>query len=571
MGFFPKAVYFFERALERDEKNSLAMTFLGIAYLKSRHSQAAVDMLQKAVETAPENKRIYHAYLNALFLRGVRVCRSENWDLGSQMLRFVLKNGTEAGFKTGPLLHLELGRSYRELGRLTEALEHYTAALKFSPKDLMLRWYRSAILMELGRDEEARGDIEKIRALGAELPDLPWNSELVDQWMILSFMKAGTWRRAADACRNWIKRRGGNPAIHAMYAEAQRNMKAYKAAENHLKRAIELDGKSLELWYSLALCAWEGQRLSTLKKALNKVEELGGDPDIIARFSVLYEAETGKNLKRVIERLQQVIRKYGPETELMYALGQSYLKAGLLEEAESWFSKTVTVSGKHEKSWLGIVAAREAIFNEKAGNGEAKNIPAGVRSALEKAYRGYLKHWPDNLALRRDQALFLVRIRRYEQAAKKLEELLAWNPANPALRRVLAYSYRKLGRYRDAAVFLKALLKEKPGDLRLLLEYTGCLERIGGSQYARAILEKALHCFRDSSEILIALGLMAYREGRLERAFELLLEAVSRNKNDPRPYRWMANFAKNKGDQEGVERYQREINRIRRETAAPAK
>jgi Flp pilus assembly protein TadD len=55
---------------------------------------------------------------------------------------------------------------------------------------------------------------------------------------------------------------------------------------------------------------------------------------------------------------------------------------------------------------------------------------------------------------------------------------------------------------------------------------------------------------------------LAYREGRLERAFELLLEAAARNKKDPRPYRWMAIIAKNKGDREGAERYERQFRAV---------
>jgi Flp pilus assembly protein TadD len=55
---------------------------------------------------------------------------------------------------------------------------------------------------------------------------------------------------------------------------------------------------------------------------------------------------------------------------------------------------------------------------------------------------------------------------------------------------------------------------------------------------------------------------LAYREGRLERAFELLFMAAARNKTDPRPYRWMAIIAKNMGDREGVERYERQFRAV---------
>jgi tetratricopeptide (TPR) repeat protein len=567
LGFAARAVNFFEKALRRDEGNSEFMAFLGMAQLKARHSQAAVDMLQAAVEADPENKRIYRAYLNALFIRALRLCRDENYSLGIQMLRFVLENGRD-----GPLLRLEMGRASRELGVLDEAAEHYSRALDFSPQDPLIRWYRASIYMDLGQNAEAIEDISIIRSLGASLPDLPWNSELVDRFMISSLLEAEQWRRAADACRDWLKKREAEPGIHAMYAEAQRNLRDYEAAENHLSRAVAIDGQSLELWYAAMLTAWEGKNLKALNRALYKAKRLGGDKDILSRFSILYESETSPDSMRVMTLLQKAIHSLGPEPELMYALGKVYLKTGLLEEAVNWFEKTLTIRVDHEEARLGLIAAWEALFNEAKTTPDGGPAPApatdgnkGPDSAghrLAAAYRSYLDLWPDNRAIRRDEALFLVQICEYEEAAKKLEALLAWDPANYHLRRVLAYSFRKQGKYRYAAVYLKALLKEKPGDIRLLLEYVGCIERAGRVQYAKVILEKANAYFTASSEIPTALGLLAYREGNPERTFDFLRDAASRNNKDPRPWQWMAIISQKYGDGEGAARYEREYQKI---------
>ena len=48
----------------------------------------------------------------------------------------------------------------------------------------------------------------------------------------------------------------------------------------------------------------------------------------------------------------------------------------------------------------------------------------------------------------------------------------------------------------------------------------------------------------------------------MEKAFDYFREAASKNNKDPRPYRYMRLIAKNKGDLEGVERYEREYQRI---------
>jgi tetratricopeptide (TPR) repeat protein len=593
IGLPNRAVPVLRKALTLDPRDAFTLALLGTAYLKARHSGLAVDTLQQAVETAAMDRlsqkaqdRLYHAYINALFIRGIRLCRNEDYDLGSQMLRFVLENGRD-----GLLLRLELGRACREMELLEEALEHYTRALDFSPGDLRVRWYRASILMALGENEKALLEIDYIRSADAGLQgllpsNLPWNSQLVDLYMIRSFLGNGEWRRAAETCRLWLKHRGPDSMIHGMYAEALRNLKNYDAALNHLERALELEPKQLNLWYERILVAWEGENWEILHKALRVSTSLKGDQELIRRFSILLEAKTAEDDRAVIGLVQDAIRSFGPEPELMYALGERYLKTGLVDLALNWFNKTISVEDNHERSWLGKIAALEALSLEDPGEPGQKpgarkkgrpKTPPGLlaagkrfirrqtaeRIALElgEAYDQYVLRWPDNNTIRRERALYLIHTFEYEAAARELEALLAWEPSNPSLRRVLAYAYRKTGRYREAAVFLKSLLKEKPRNIELLLEYTGCLERAGAPQYAVAVLEKALALFTKSPDIPLALGLLYSRTKKREKAFDLLREAAARNTRDPRPYQWMAFLARKTGDAEGAKKFDFEARR----------
>jgi tetratricopeptide (TPR) repeat protein len=579
-----RAVTLLRKALNLNPRNTFVMALLGTACLKARHSRPAVDILQQAVEIAAADQlpqkfqdRLYHGYINALFIRGIRLCRNEEYDIGSQMLRFVLENGRD-----GPLLRLELGRACRGMDQMEEALEHYTQALSFAPGDLRVRWYRASILMSLGETGQALQEIEQIRSVDSGLPDLPWNSQLVDLYMIRTFLGNGEWRRAAEACRMWLKHRGPNAMIHGMYAEALRNLKNYTAALNHLERALEIDPGQLNLWYERLLIAWEGEDWGILKRALRNIKKLRGDHDLIRRFSILLEAKTGEDDQKVIGLIQKAIRGLGPEPELMYALGERYLKIGLADLALSWFKKTILVQEDHERSWLGKIAALETLAAEKpgeAGEGKIRRsrrkqpdpglLAAGeqlilhwtaeqIAAELRESYDHYTGCWPDNYAIRRERALYLIHTFEYEEAVKELEALLVWEPSNPSLRRVLAYGYRKTGRYREAAVFLKSLLKEQPRNVELLLEYTGCLERAGAPRYAKAVLEKALRLLEKSPDIPMALGLLYFREQKLEKAFDFLREAAARNTRDPRPYQWMAALARKSGDTEGAARFERE-------------
>ena len=580
LGMPYKAVPFLRKALENSHGDSRTKALLGTAYLRSKHSHAAVEMLEEAVNAAPENKRIYRAYLNSLLVRGVRLCGLEEYDLGFQMLRFVLENGSESGIADTPFLRLELGMAARETGRLEEALEHFTEALKLTKDnankdgDRRIRWSRASILMAMGKTAEARDEIEKIRSRDAGVPELPWNSELVDLFLIRSLIETGEWRRAAESCKAWLRTREEasqrRPVIHALYAEALRNLRNYKAAHNHLQRALEIEPEELEFWYADILVSWEGKDYKSLKRALKAVKSLGGDEDLIKRFDILCQSRTTEDTKGIIALLQNSIRTLGPEPELMYALGEAYLKIGLLEEAERWFEKTRNLKKDHQEAWLGEIAALEAILNT---DGAEWNKNSGAREQevqkLGSLFRDYLEKWPDNSNIRRDRALFLVKTFEYAEAAEELEKLLVWEPSNPSLRRVLAYAYRKTGRYQEAAVFLKALLKEKPKDIGLLIEYSGCLERAGGELYAVAVLEKARELFQNPAQkkrpanteladISLALGLLRLRQKNFEKAFDFLREAASLAPKDPRPYEWMAIIARKNRGQGNCGHYEKE-------------
>ena len=557
-----KAVPFLRKALELHPDNIQTMALLGTAYLKSKNSRESVNILQNAVEAAEktnigkkEYNRIYRAYLNALLVRGVRLCRINDYDLGAQMLRFVLEKGEERA--DSPFLRLELGRASRETGKLNEALKHYSRALEFAPEDRRIRWSRASVLMALGRNAEAKDDIELIRAVEPNVPELSWNSSLIDIFMIRSFLEAGEWRPAAELCRNCLKNIDffheslgfNNKAFfHALYAEALRNLHDYKSAHNHLERAQKQEPEELQYWYSDILVCWEGKNWKALKKALRIAKSLGGEADLINRFSVLLDVRTSKDGKKNLSLLQNAVRALGPEPELMFALGETYLKLGFAEEARNWFEKTVYLKENHEEAWLGKIAALEI---------QAAEDPAQA-DELAEAFNLYLEQWPSNFNIRREMALFLIKIFEYSKAIKELERLLLREPSNQSLRRVLAYAYRKTGRFREAAIFLKALLREKPDNLELLLEYSGCLERGGGSKYAIAILEKAKGIFKKSSDLSMALGILYFRNKKVVEALESLREAAELDRKDPRPYMWMAIIARKNKNKAQAEHFEEE-------------
>ena len=600
LGLPYRAVPFLRKALENSPGDSRTQAMLGMAYLKSKNSQAAVQILQEAVEAAPADRRIYRAYLNSLVVRGMRLCDIDEHELGLRMLRFVLENGAEAGIPENTFLRLALGRAARDSGNLEEALEHFTCALKLTKDDTAngtrarnsgasnanvrkasrnasivvvdgdrrIRWARASILIALGRNAQAGKEIETIRSGDAGVPELPWNSELVDLFIIRSYIESGQWRRAAELCRHWLANREDRSIIRVFFAEALRNLSDFSAAHNHLQRALEKTPNELELWYADILVSWEGRDYQSLKRALRAAKSLNGDPGIIERFSVLHQVKISGDVPGNIELLQNAIRTLGTEPELMHCLGEAYMEADMPELAQGWFEKTIRLKANHESARLGEITALQALLDSgerlpapartpKRGK-TARDTAPNIAARLGSRYKAYLKRWPDNVNIRRERALFLVKTFEYAEASGELEKLLVWEPSNPSLRRVLAYTYRKTGRCREAAVFLKALLREKPKDIGLLIEYTGCLERAGAAHYAQIVLEKARELFTASADIPLALGILSIRGKNTEKAFAYFREAAALDTRDPRPYQWMADIYRTNGNRAAAERYAEE-------------
>ncbi len=557
-GLADRAYRLLKKARRERPNDPNLLALLGTAALKCRRSAEAVACLEAAVGLDSANNRIYKAYINALTVRGFKLIRYGDRELGAQMLRFATENGPDF-----PLIHLELARYNKGRGDYAAALENYNRAIALEPDEARFRWYRAAMLMALGRDADARAELRGLREKGDSVPELSWNAELINRFLVKSLMAAHDWRGAATVCRDILHTRGGDAITHALLSECERTMGNAQIAINHARRAINAEPEAPELRYGLIMALYENEDWVSLAKELETARRGGADPALLSRFFALLAHRRGGDDKAVVKLLQDAIHRSGPTTELMTALGERYIYLDLPELAETWFTRSLRLNPEDERAALGAIAAAEGLM--KAGDNDAER-------RLNVAYDHYLEKWPDNIAIRREHALFLVDTGVLPAAAAELEALLAWDAANASLRKVLAYVYRKIGKYRAAAVLLRALLKTEPRDIRLLLEFTRCLEKLGSSAYAAAVLTKALPVVPSAAEPALALGRIEERRGRIEAALDAYREAAARAPNDPRPSRYMAALYRRHGVAETADRHEQEaLRRASRPSAQKTK
>jgi len=544
LGIPKKAVLLLNEAVRHRPADAEALALLGIAYLKARRSASAVGILERAVHVAPNDQRIYRAYINALLIRGVKLARSGEVMLARQMLDFVVTNGLDE-----VLPRLELGRLYRDAGDMQAALFQYQKAIALAPDDPQLRWYRASVLMALGRSGEAHADLDTLRSLGADIPKISWNAELVDRFMLRSFMEQGDWKRALLACREWLKVRGSDASVHAIFAEAHRQLGNLDSAENHARKALELSPKENALHYCLIPILWEKKDWPQLDAELRAAKSAGCENEILLRFQALLATNTEKDHRKALVLVQEAIRRTGPAPALMLALAQTYIRLDLGDLALPWFEKTLALEPHNEAALLGRIEVLEAMEQVSEGSSGKK---------LQEAYRVYLTGHPEASETGRKYALLLVKRHLFKEAAQELELLLVRESENRSLRRVLAYTYRKSERYREAVVLLKNLLKENTRDIRLLLELAHCLDKSGSSSYAIELLKKSMSALAGNGEPALALGILLAKEKRNEAAMDAFREAAARSPKDPRPLRKMSELYRASGVAEFADRYERE-------------
>ncbi len=544
LGIPKKAVLLLNEAIKHRPNDPEALALLGIAYLKARRSASAVEILEQAVQVAPNDHRIYRAYLNALLVRGVKLARSGDPVIARQMLGFVVGNGLDE-----VLPRLELGRLHREAGDMEAALFQYQKAISLAPEDPQLRWYRASVLMSLGKNAEAQADLDALRSLGADIPKISWNAELVDRFMLRSFIEQGDWKRALLTCREWLKLRGSDASIHAIFAEAHRQTGNLDSAENHARKALDLSPKENALHYCLIPILWEKNDWPLLADELRTATKAGCESGILLRFQALLATKTEKDDKKALSIVQEAIRRTGPAPALMLALAQTYVRLELGDLALPWFEKTIALEPNNEAAILGRISVLEAMEEASEGTTGKK---------LLEAYRDYFTTHPEASETGRKYALLLVKRNLFKEAARELELLLVRESENRSLRRVLAYTYRKSARYREAVVLLKNLLKEDTHDIRLLLELAHCLDKSGSSSYAIALLKKSLIALPGNGEPALVLGILLVREKKNEAALEAFREAAARLPKDPRPLRKMSELYRASGVAEFADRYERE-------------
>jgi len=507
LGLFDHAFENLKNSTRLDGSFVPALGLLGLTLLKRGRPQASIAVFEKALALEPGNRSIFTGYLNAMLTHAIRLFYRHRYEEARDALLFISKHRPDS-----LVAHLYLASIYRELGDADLSLFHFEEAAHLAPEDPVLHLQKAVIHLQKGNNPASFEEMARaVNLLGREKISSQDVQSLLRLMTIVLFQNHRH-REALESARRVLRHSYRDADMHAIMAESLSKLGELKKAKNHYLRALEQEKNRLEFRYGLAAVLWERGEYKELNSLLNWI--LRAHPE--DKFALYYRALSLPHLvddfQQTIPVLQEQIRRSGPDPHLMNALGREYMRADLPDLAEGWFQRTLDRVANFEQALLQLIEIYSRL---------------GKKGNLRRAYSEYLRHYPDNLEIRKDFVQFLYSQASYAQACTQGEKILPYEPKNTEYRIMLAHSYRETKKFPEAILLYRELLLETPKSLDLVKPLVFCLEKNGSRETVILLLEKAIKLFTDDPWLQLRLGSLYMAQGHLEKAAKIFRSVIS--------------------------------------------
>jgi tetratricopeptide (TPR) repeat protein len=283
----------------------------------------------------------------------------------------------------------------------------------------------------------------------------------------LMAQRRGEYRSAAGDIRKAIELRPQDPAVLIQGADLLERMGRLRDAEDLARRALEVDPDSIDALMFVADRA-AARALGTNKPdAKSRAEamlmyerllELGADDPEILRKLVGLRLQSGDQ-QGALEAAEALVQSRPGDRHAVGMLGQLLLDTGNPRRA---LQVLVTFTADHPND-----SPLLRLAEELAQDLDAWDVVAEVFDQHE----GFENRAVEAQRLR---GKALLRLGRFEEATRAMEQVLLIDPSDRVMRYHLGRTYRNLGRLGEAAAMATQLVEEEPADraAQLLLAET---------------------------------------------------------------------------------------------------
>ena len=322
--------------------------------------------------------------------------------------------------------HLLLGSALSMVPRRNEAVEALLRALELRPNHAPGYTAAGMALARLGEQDAALEVFERAVALAPDLGDAHLNLALILAGKEELDRAAGHMTKALKLERDSGKRARLHFLNGKLYAERDRLEEAARAFEH----SIELDPRQAEAYLALGVTRkkllLEDEAYPMLAKA---VELAPADPT--AHYQLALELMRRGDSQAAADHLLKAHELRPDDRPIVYNLTRALHKTGRKDESARYRKKLTLMTRAADK-------ARENALDTARLHGEAVRLEkSGDYAAALNKYRTVLEFEPLHVVARRNMALVLCRLNRWDEGIEELQAILRDDPDDAETSRAL--------------------------------------------------------------------------------------------------------------------------------------
>ena len=490
-GRMDDAIYFYNKALEKDPKLPEALINLGAVYLEQNKFDKAEPILRNALKIKPDDSKIL-SNLGNLFQNQNKFDEAEKVYLKAIQIDPDISSTL-----------CNLGSLYLKLNKLDAAITTLEKAININPKLIEAHLALGAVFIKLKKYDEAEKSLRIVIKIDNN------HAEAYLHIGLILFFK-GLYKKAEDKFRiavnlkpNWV-----NGIIELAKSIEKQGRK--KDAETHYKAAKRLEPKSIPALMAYGFFKINNSDYSEAKKLFDKAEKLDPkniniqigigqilsgqrkfkgalerfkkvvhiDPNNLdADLHIGITLQNQKKHSQAINHFEKIIKKFGESAETYNNIGNSYSEKGFFEKAYNNYKAAIKLSPKLAVTYinLGNLLRNNAKFNE-ALNYFKKAIKINPKDP--RAHNGV--------------GLVYQSLNKEELAIDAYKKAYDIEPDYPEALNNLAVSLQNLGKYYEAISIYKKLIDKHPEKSQIYFNLGTLLQLYGRHDESVIAFRKAL-------------------------------------------------------------------------------
>ena len=568
-GKFNEAAIMYKRSLKEDQRFGEAWYRLGLAELKRGRPGEAINSLRRAVELQPDNDDAT-SKLADLYLT-IYLSDSKKYSSLLNELKELSNKLTKRNPKSFDALRLNGYMALTEKDVPT-ALSYFDQADKAKPGEAGLVLILAQTLYNTGKPEEGEARLKALikknkeyypaydflYGVYARANNFPEADKIINQKandnpkdsvLLINLATHYFLSRKEPEMKAALNRLTSDPKTHHdafqlvgdfyfRIRDFENSLKSYEAGEKAFSEKHKIFAK----------------RIVEVKVAQNKLPEAmaiveallkddAKDPDTIAMKATLqlYSGRPEQQASAIAD-LQSVVSKMSDNFVLRFNLGRALLQQDNVEAAKVQFQDAIKLRPDY-------IPPRLALAQIQLGRQEWANALTSGKEILAAS--------PNNVSGRLIISSALMGTGDFKTAKQELESTLKLYPESNDAKYQLAFLYFQEKRYADAERIFSEIYHSNPPDIRGLMGITETYMIQGKFDQAMAAVKKEIELHPEKTNLKVAYGNIAVRNGNVKEALKSYDEVIKANPKDGSMYIRMGIAYRQLGDSKNAIEYLR--------------